>query len=121
MNRFLAKVSTIKRDVPTHMRKHPAIEELVMFCLYCLKEVVRLVGGSNVVKNLAHVLDLKAAIDMLANHDYRSKTAGTHTTQAVERELTVRSRLAHLDIEDALDLFQQTLGTAHVASGSQAD
>ena len=77
--------------------------------------------GGNIIKDLADVLHLKTAIHMLADHDYGSKTAGAHTAQAVERELAVLGGLAHLDVQDALDFFKQTLGTAHVAGGTQAD
>ena len=91
-----------------------------MFSFFFLLERPRLVLGSNVIKDLANVLDLKTAIDVLTDHDNRSQTAGAHATQAIQRELAVGGRLAHLNVENALDFLQQALRAAHVASGTQA-
>ena len=76
--------------------------------------------SSSVLEDLANVLDVETAIDVLTNHDNGSKTASAHAAQAVERELAVGGGLAYLDAQDALDFLKQTLGTAHVACGTQA-
>ena len=86
-----------------------------------LNDRLRSILSCGVLENLTNVLDVETTIDVLADHDNGSKTAGTHATQAVERELAVGGSLAYLNTQDALDLLKQTLGTAHVASGTQAD
>ena len=85
-----------------------------------INDVYVLVLSCYIIKNLANVLDVETAIDVLANHDNGSQTASAHAAQAVKRELAIRSGLTHLNVEDALDLLKQALGTAHVASGTQA-
>ncbi len=48
-----------------------------------------LLFGCSVFEDLANVLDVETTIDMLTDHNYRSKTAGAHAAQAVEREFAV--------------------------------
>ncbi len=62
-----------------------------------------------VLEDLANVLDVETAIDVLTNHDNGSKTTGAHATQAVEGELAVGGSFTYLNAQDALDLFKQTL------------
>ncbi len=65
--------------------------------------------SGNVVEDLADVLDVETAIDVLTDHNDGSKTASTHATQAVEREFAIRRSLAHLDVKYTLDFLKQTL------------
>ena len=63
----------------------------------------------------------ETAIDLVANHGDGGETAGTDATEGVQRELTVGSALANLDVQVTLEGIQHLLGAAHVASRAEAD
>ena len=63
----------------------------------------------------------ETAVDLVANHSDRGKTAGTDATEGVQAELAVGGALADLDAQVTLEGIEDLLGATHVAGGTQAD
>ena len=61
------------------------------------------------------------SVNLLSNHCYRSKTAGSDASEAVKGEASVFCGFSNIDAQSSLELFQDLLCTPYIAGSAKAN